>query len=55
MEPTIRLSSETLAGELTEGLEELRGIATPLEEHQLARPYNILKVGIRKFQNNLKT
>ena len=37
MEPTIRLSSGNLVGELAEGLEERRGIATPLEEqHRLA-------------------
>jgi len=32
LEPTIRWSSENLAGELEEGLEERRGIAAPLEE-----------------------
>jgi hypothetical protein len=39
LEPNIRLNSENLVGELAEGLEELRGIATPLEEqHGLASP-----------------
>jgi hypothetical protein len=33
LEPTIRLNSGNLVGELAEDLEELRGIATPLEEH----------------------
>ena len=32
LQPTIRLSSGTLVGELVEGLGEQRGIATPLEE-----------------------
>lgn len=32
LEPTIRLNSGNLVGELAEGLEELRGIATQLEE-----------------------
>jgi hypothetical protein len=37
LEPTIRLSSGNLLGELEEGLEEERGIATPLEEqHRIA-------------------
>ena len=37
LEPTIRLSSGTLVGEMAEGLEELKGIATPLEEqHRLS-------------------
>jgi hypothetical protein len=37
LEPTITLSFGTLTGELAEGLEELRVIATPLEEqHRLA-------------------
>jgi hypothetical protein len=32
LEPTIRLSYENLVGELAKGLEEWRGIATPLGE-----------------------
>jgi hypothetical protein len=36
LEPTIRQNSGNLVGELEEGLEEQRGIATPLEElHRL--------------------
>ena len=39
LEPTIRLYSGNLVGELAERLEEQRGIATPLEEqHRLASP-----------------
>jgi hypothetical protein len=37
LEPTIRLNSGNLVRQLAEGLEERRGIATPLEEqHRLA-------------------
>ena len=37
LEPTIRMNSGNLVGELAEGLEEQRGIATPLEKkHRLA-------------------
>jgi hypothetical protein len=37
LEPTSRMTSENLVGEQAEGLEEQRGIATPLEEqHRLA-------------------
>jgi hypothetical protein len=37
MEPNIRLNSGNLVRELAEGMEELKGIATPLEEqHRLA-------------------
>jgi hypothetical protein len=37
LEPIIRLSSRTPVEELVEGLEEWKGIATPLEEqHRLA-------------------
>ena len=37
LEPTIRLNSENQVGEQAEGLEEQRGISTPLDEqHRLA-------------------
>jgi hypothetical protein len=32
LEPNIRVSSGNLVGDLEEGLEELRGIATPFKE-----------------------
>ena len=36
LEPTIRLNSGNLMGEMAEGLEKQRGIATPLEkQHRL--------------------
>jgi hypothetical protein len=34
LEPTIRLNSGNLVGELAKGLKEQRGMATPLEEQQ---------------------
>jgi hypothetical protein len=43
-ELTIRLNSGNLVGELAEGPEEQRGIATPLEEqHRLACPPSSLR------------